>query len=66
LKTVSAVAKKSKSVTVGDRVLEINGLAATEFKSEKHAIDMFDTLNLGTEEEEEESSSEEEVSNKSL
>lgn len=74
MKTVSAVAKKSKSVTVGDRVLEINGLAATEFKSEKHAIDMFDTLNLGliptegdeTEEEEEESSSEEEVSNKSL
>lgn len=51
-------------------MLEINGVAASEFKSEKHAIDMFDTLNLEliptegdeSEEEEEEESSEEEVS----
>ena len=58
---VTAVPEKSKSIGVGDRVLEINGIKASDFQNEKKANDLFDVLTLsvvpaddGEEDEEEE------------
>lgn len=50
-------------MTIGDRVLEINGVKSQDFKNEKHANDLFDVLMLGVipdEDESEEESEEEE------
>ena len=44
---VSAIPEKCKSVAVGDRVLEINGITYRDFESEKSANDLFDVLTLG-------------------
>jgi hypothetical protein len=62
---VTAVPSKKSSIQPGDRVLEINGVSHTDFKTEKKANDLFDMLILDivpNEDEEEEEEEEEEES----
>ena len=43
---VSRTPKGATGISVGDRVLHINGVNATNFKSEHHANDVIDTFQL--------------------
>lgn len=43
---VSSVPSKKSSIKEGDRVLEINGVPYTDFKSEKAANDLFEKMVL--------------------
>ena len=40
------VPKNCTKISVGDRVLEINGTSAEEFKSEENANDLVDSLRI--------------------
>lgn len=44
--TVTAVPSKKSTVQPGDRVLEINGVKHTEFKTQKRANDLFEMMVL--------------------
>ena len=41
---IAAVPSKKASINVGDRVVEINGVPASEFKNEKKANKLFEKL----------------------
>ena len=43
---ITKVPKSCTKIGVGDRVLEINGTTQDEFKSEKNANDLVDTIRL--------------------
>jgi predicted metalloprotease with PDZ domain len=61
---VTAVPSKKSSIQPGDRVLEINGVKYTVFKTEKKANELFDMLVLdiipGDEDDDEDEEGEEE------
>ena len=52
--SVTAVPSQKSSIQPGDRVLEINGVKHTEFKTEKRANDLFEMMVLDTVPDEEE------------
>lgn len=43
---ITKVPKNCKKIGVGDRVLEINGTGHAEFKNEKNANDLVDSIRL--------------------
>lgn len=51
---VTAVPSAKSSVQPGDRVLDINGVKHTEFKTQKRANDLFEMMVLDTVPDEEE------------
>jgi C-terminal processing protease CtpA/Prc len=59
---VTSVPSKKSSIQPGDRILEINGIKYTEFKTAKRANDLFDTMVLDVEPKDDETESDEEDS----
>ena len=59
---VTSVPSKKSSIQPGDRLLEINGIKYTEFKTVKRANDLFDTMVLDVEPNDDETDSDEEDS----
>ncbi|OEU22100.1 hypothetical protein FRACYDRAFT_267156 [Fragilariopsis cylindrus CCMP1102] len=59
---VTSVPSKKSSIQPGDRLLEINGIKYTEFKTVKRANDLFDTMVLDVEPNDDETDSDEEGS----
>jgi hypothetical protein len=51
---VTVVPSTKSSIQPGDRVLEINGVKHTEFKTQKRANDLFEMMVLDTVPDEEE------------
>mmetsp|Transcript_48380 Transcript_48380/g.54133 ORF Transcript_48380/g.54133 Transcript_48380/m.54133 type:complete len:100 (-) Transcript_48380:460-759(-) len=59
---VTSVPSKKSSIKPGDRILEINGIKHTEFKTAKRANDLFDTMVLDIEPNDDETDSDDDDS----
>jgi predicted metalloprotease with PDZ domain len=59
---VTSAPSKKSSIQPGDRLIEINGIKYTEFKTAKRANDLFDTMVLDVEPKDDETDSDEEDS----